>query len=354
MSTMEVTALPQSAILYLYARKSRVQLDPVYQRASEIWNLDKRQLLIDSILNGFDIPKLYFHKLPKRSSSKHDYAIVDGKQRLETIWKFIDGAFPLADDFEYFKDSSVKASGLTYAELSKEHPDLKISFDSYTLSVIAIETDDTEMIEEMFSRLNEAVPLSAAEKRNALPGPIPTAIRHISKHKFFTKKLPFKNQRYRHFDTAAKFLCAQRADKVVDTKKVYLDNFVREFQSKPKTSKLAFVPSTERILKAMTNVFVDADPLLRSVGMVSIYYHLFRRAYSEGWIREISRARLTKFEKMRADNRLAAENNFDRADYDLVEFERYQQSPNDGYAIRFRLKTLLSKAFDRQVSTDDL
>jgi hypothetical protein len=74
----------------------------------------------------------------------------------------------------------------------------------------------------------EAVPLSAAEKRNALPGPLPAEIRTVAKRDFFLKNLPFTNSRYRHFDLAAKFLLTEEVEKITDTKKVYLDAFVRK------------------------------------------------------------------------------------------------------------------------------
>lgn len=58
----------------------------------------------------------------------------------------------------------------------------------------------------MFSRLNEAVALNAAEKRNALGGPAPKAIRRVAMFPFFTKKLNISNKQYQHRDLAAKFL----------------------------------------------------------------------------------------------------------------------------------------------------
>ncbi len=67
-------------------------------------------------------------------------------------------------DFDYLADSKVKAGGLTYQDLATEYPKIKIRFDSYILPVILVETEDNDLIEEMFSRLNEAVPLNAAEK----------------------------------------------------------------------------------------------------------------------------------------------------------------------------------------------
>jgi len=53
---------------------------------------------------------------------------------------------------------------MTYAELGKAYPDLKVQFDSFQLTTVCIETDELEMIEEMFSRLNESAPLTAPEK----------------------------------------------------------------------------------------------------------------------------------------------------------------------------------------------
>ena len=150
--------------------RDRIQINPLYQRLSNIWAMDNRQLLIDTVLNDFDIPKLYLHKFnePLRKGGKnYDYAIIDGKQRLETMWAFIDGSIALAEDFQYFKDSTVKAGNMKYSELGREYPDLKVQFDSFQLTAVCVETDELELIEEMFSRLNEAAPLPLL--RNEMP-----------------------------------------------------------------------------------------------------------------------------------------------------------------------------------------
>src|SRR6266404_3935467 len=157
----EITELRSRTVWSLYRMRDRIQLDPDYQRMSDIWTTDKRQGLVDTILNDFDIPKLYLHKFSsplKKGHQSYDYAIIDGKQRLETMWAFIDGNIALAADFEFLKYSKVKAGNMTYAELGREYPDLKVQFDSFQLTAICVETDELEMIEEMFSRLNEAAP----------------------------------------------------------------------------------------------------------------------------------------------------------------------------------------------------
>ncbi len=105
---------------------------------------------------------------------------------------------------------------MTYAELGRAYPRLKAELDSRRLSVITIQTEDPELIEEMFSRLNEAVPLSAAEKRNALRGPLPPRIRELSEDRLFVHNLPFGNSRYRHFDVACKFLYLTHSGRIVD------------------------------------------------------------------------------------------------------------------------------------------
>ena len=79
------------SILGVYSDREEIELEPDYQRIGGIWTREKRQLLIDSVLNGFDIPKFYFHMfMPPitKAGKKHRYAIIDGKQRLQAIWDF--------------------------------------------------------------------------------------------------------------------------------------------------------------------------------------------------------------------------------------------------------------------------
>jgi hypothetical protein len=88
--------------------------------------------------------------------------------------------------------------------------------------------------------------------------------------------------------------------------------------------------------------------------MVSVYYHLFRLARIDGWISQITRKKLVAFNKLRADNRKVAENDLTKAEYNLLEFDRYTQSPNDAGAIKFRLRVLMETAFNIKVQTDAL
>lgn len=342
MSDFEVSMLIQNNVQSLYLMRDSVWIDPPYQRVSDIWSLEKRQLLIDSILNGFDIPKMYFHVLaPPRKIEKsfRKYAIIDGKQRLDAVWDFIDGGFALADDFEFLHDNTIEAGGLTYRDLAEKYPNLRARFDATQLSVVVVRTSDIELIEDMFSRLNEAVPLNAPEKRNAFGGEMPPAIRKLAGHEFFTKKLPFEDRRYKHRDMATKFLLIEFADKVVDTKKAYLDAFVKDWASEKRTALEAnnLCDAVSVHLDRMCRIFTDADALLRSIGTTILMFHMFRLLDKTKCVSQIRREHFRAFDDARTENRQLAADDLSAASYELLEFEKYVQSPNDAFATRLRL-----------------
>lgn len=347
MSFIETHQILQTAILKIYSEKEDIIVNPEYQRNGDIWSLEKRQLLIDSILNEYDIPKLYFHKLSKeeRAINGKEYSIIDGRQRLETIWRFIDGEFTLAEDFEYLKDKTIKAGGLTYGDLAKKYPKLKIKFDSISLPIIAIVTDDLELIEDMFSRLNEAVPLNAAEKRNAIGGTVAKLITKTSNHKFFRENVNFSNKRYQHKEMAGKllFLIHSLTEKgmIIDTKKVYLDDFVKSNKNKTERHFISLTKEVNEIINEMCKIFTKKDILLRAQGTLPVYFLLIRHFLDRGKISKFTRNHLVQFRNKLDKNRKAAEIDIASAEFELLEFERLsQQGTNDANSIKTRLEIL--------------
>lgn len=350
MPYIETNAVPQSTILKIFSERDEIIVAPDYQRNGDIWGLEKRQLLIDSILNEYDIPKIYFHRLSRdeRITSGKEYAIIDGRQRLETIWKFIDGDFALAKDFRYLKDPRVNAGGFTYEDLAKNYPKLKIKFDSISLPIISISTDDLELIEDMFSRLNEAVPLNAAEKRNALGGAMAKLITNLATHKFFKDNVSFSNKRYQHKEAAAKMLfliysLTTGKKKIVDTKKIYLDEFVKSHKS-PKDKLLQRLEQdASSILADMTKLFIKRDPLLKAQGTLPVYFLLIRSYKEKQELSEFSRKMLVEFRERLETNRAKAEEDISSAEFDLLEYDRLsQQGTNDASSISTRLEILES------------
>jgi hypothetical protein len=337
-----------STILRLNSEKELIDIDPEYQRQGGVWNVEKKQLLIDSILNDYDIPKLYFHKLTpqqkKDSGKDFDFAIIDGRQRIETIWEFIDGQLTLDPEFEYLADPKVQAGGLTYQDLATEYPKIKIRFDSYILPVILVETEDIDLIEEMFSRLNEAVPLNAAEKRNALGGPMAKAIRDLSTNEFFTDRVKFGNGRYQHREIAARMLyiefSLQTSERVPDTKKPYLDKMVIDFREENLDTSV-IEASVMAVVNQMNSIFISSDSLLRAQSAISVYYMLFRQAIEKEKIQNISRRKLFDFYNKVNENRTIAEEDITKASFEYLEFDRLsQQGTNDASNIRERTRIM--------------
>ncbi len=82
--------------------RDEFNLEAPYQRGS-VWTLTQRQNLIRSILIGIPIGSVV---IAKNEHADQYYRIVDGKQRVETILKFVDGEFAVPT---YWLDRNVPA-----------------------------------------------------------------------------------------------------------------------------------------------------------------------------------------------------------------------------------------------------
>ncbi len=344
MSYLDTFPVQHSTIMRLYSEKDEIKLDPDYQRMGGVWTLEKKQLLMDSILNDYDIPKIYLHAFSRdqKRADGYAYAVIDGRQRLEAIWQFIEGKYALSEDFIYQDDASIKLSKLGYSDIAQTYPKIKIKFDSFVLPVVGVDTDDNELIEDMFSRLNEAVPLNAAEKRNSLGGDCVAAIREVALHEFFTRCVAFGNKRYQHREVAARLLFVEEnlfsAGKLIDTKKEYLDALARNYHSNRGTEVQSFRASVFEVLDFMSGLFLERDELLRAQGNMVLYYLLSKSVLASNAQAKLSRQRLYDFREEVRNNRIRAEENYADASFELLEFDRMsQQGTNDSSNIRERL-----------------
>ncbi|MGH2547954.1 MAG: DUF262 domain-containing protein, partial [Thermomicrobiales bacterium] len=98
------SSLQQASIadfLTWYRRKELV-LNPTFQRRS-VWSLDARSYLIDTILLGYSIPKIYLRTKIDTKTQLSVRDVVDGQQRLNAIIDFADNKLTLnkrSRDFE--------------------------------------------------------------------------------------------------------------------------------------------------------------------------------------------------------------------------------------------------------------
>lgn len=348
---LKVSPFEPKTLVWWKNRRSQIDMNPSYQRRGRLWSDSDKAYLIDSIINGFDVPKLYVadftwgdsplnvHRLP--------YAIIDGKQRFEAIFDFFDGRITLNDDFVFIGNPALKIGGLGYKDLQENFPDLAEVFDNYSLSVMSVFSISEELIDDLFVRLNRSKPLTGAEIRNAMAGPAPKVIRRIAQHEFFITNVCFSVKRGADLNAASKALMFEFDGKLMETKKRNLDEFVR-FRAREKSDQLELAARRViDVLEEMAMVFLPKDRLLSSAGIFPVYYWLIRDLDK----RRLSALRefLVRFEEARTDNRRwLSENPQDRhIDQELVQFESYSRSPNDAASYEGRYRILRERFLKR-------
>ena len=336
-------------VLELYRQLPVIDLDPPYQRLS-VWDLEKQQRFIDSVINGVDTPKLYFHDVSRNEGKplQYRFSVIDGKQRLLALQAFIQNKIALPADFIYYDNEAYKAAELTYSQLLSDYPLLRARFDGYSVPVVVVDATDDEIIEELFWRLNIQVPLSAPERRNAFGGPLPLLIRKIARTPFFRESVSLNNKRYQHLDLAAKFLYICHADGVVDTKKAILDSFVNNFKRARKKHEDLASPEllarleerTMHVLQQEHEFFGVANSLLSSVSRNTLYFHVFRRCNALNSCVPFTLEMLEAFNahvtmaRRKSQSRLeGSDEALEEWENELVWFDREKQSPNDRGAI---------------------
>ncbi len=77
---------------YRLYREQAVFVNRRYQRKL-VWTESEKARLIESILSGFPIPLILLAERP-RTEGAGKYEIIDGVQRLNAIFSFIENAFP--------------------------------------------------------------------------------------------------------------------------------------------------------------------------------------------------------------------------------------------------------------------
>jgi hypothetical protein len=197
--TKSSNRLPISWLYYLHTG-GRLDLSPeAYQRGS-VWTLSQRQLLIDSILFGIDIPKFYLRRVVDRQPI--EYEVVDGQQRLRSFFSFMNNEFGLADDSDPLEQEEL--AGKRWASLSTE---LQLRFSNTNLDVVEFDENySQDAIEEMFLRLQNGTPLNTPEKRRAIPGTMRTVVAELAAHDFFPKHCGFTDKRFAFEDSVAKLV----------------------------------------------------------------------------------------------------------------------------------------------------
>ena len=104
---MEMTpsTLPVKDILELRTNKM-LTVNPEYQRGA-VWSAAQKKKLIDSVLRGYPIPLIYLHhiKTSVAGMQREDLEVIDGQQRINSLYEFKEGPFKLFDPIRDDKEA---------------------------------------------------------------------------------------------------------------------------------------------------------------------------------------------------------------------------------------------------------
>ncbi|GAO29925.1 DUF262 domain-containing protein [Geofilum rubicundum] len=209
----------------LYKLKDKINEQPTYQRG-EVWNNRKKSILIDSMLRGIDIPKIYLRKL---NTNAHEYEVADGQQRLTAIFKFIENKFSLLNEEEKGLDlNKIDGKNVGGLKFEKLPVDFKKCLNNYEVTIAIIEGATHHEIRTLFGRLQEGDPLVPAEKRNAIISNIGHLIDNYAlNHSFFiSSRIPANRYKRQDFMSHALALISYNNKEPLKAKlllKMYLD-----------------------------------------------------------------------------------------------------------------------------------
>lgn len=330
---MEISKKPWP-ILSMCGFKNRIDTNPDFQRPA-VWGLGQKQLLIDTILRGYDIPKLYWRKVSK---SPEKYEVVDGQQRLRTIFEFHAGQFSLAKDADDI--DGVVVAKMHYADLPE---DLRLGFDNYALDVIVLSDTSEDEVREMFLRLQNGTTLKAQEKRNAMPGKMRTFIKDLAQHAFFSR-CNFANSRFTHDLVAAQMTAIELNGGPCHVRNSNLNAMYEEYVDFD--ASCAKARKIRRVLEYLAQAFTEKTPELERYSVVSLYAlvsHCSEKYVMQGR-QDALRTWFIDFETVRAvQNSMSADN----CDPELLAYkERTSHSTDAQDSIQWRHEFLLRKFFE--------
>ena len=143
-------------------KSGHLKLSPGFQRKS-VWKISQRRKLIDSIIQGYPLPSIFFYKREERGEIYYD--VIDGKQRLESIFFFI-GALKRNSYEARVKlpgeENTIQLGWKKIKKMEKQH-----LINGYKIQTTEVEGGISDVI-DLFVRINSTgSALSKSEQRHA-------------------------------------------------------------------------------------------------------------------------------------------------------------------------------------------
>ena len=154
-----------------WTKQNSLNLSPDFQRRP-VWKLGAKSYLIDTIVRGYPIPIIFLReKRPNLKTLKQAREVIDGQQRLRTIFSFIDPTLvenynAQKDDFLVQKSHNPEIADKKFHELPDYVKEQILNY-QFSVHVLPSDVDDREVI-QIFRRMNSTgYKLNSQELRNS-------------------------------------------------------------------------------------------------------------------------------------------------------------------------------------------
>lgn len=264
----------------MYDEKETLSFNHPIQRQSAQWDNEQQSLLIHSMLANFPVPAVYVHKtesieVDAKGKHSYTYSVLDGKQRMTTVFSFINGEYALSEDIPdvEIEDVTYEIAGKYFEDLDE---DVQQEILRFRFNIQAFEDVTAEMIEDIFFRLNNSTPLTKSQKARPLMGVENSIfINDILAGRFFTEKCTFSKMQLKRSDDMCTLLQGMMlldnkyrdydfssisADEVMNYSQYIKNNYPDECKDRLK-----------RIIGFLNNVFYMKDKNLKKVNIPILF-----------------------------------------------------------------------------------
>ncbi|KAF8609059.1 hypothetical protein BDV93DRAFT_519081 [Ceratobasidium sp. AG-I] len=250
--------------MYTQIQEGLISLEADYQR-DVVWNDAKQSGLIDSVYRDYFVPPVLFavHDIDGEKVK----VCIDGKQRLTSIQRFMDGHIPFKVDGKswYYCRKGTRATGKLIPEGFKKQ------FAAKQLLCVEFHGLSDAIERDIFQRVQLGMALNEAEKQKAISSPTVTWMRELVARYFegddgITQHLPVNTKRSKDFQCFAQYVYMANALPNFDMPlAAKLTKFLKEQDHR----KPAFKKAVEKAMEELSELVQDED-LVKMIGVSPI------------------------------------------------------------------------------------
>lgn len=310
---------------------------PGFQR-NYVWDIKRASKLIESIILGLPVPQIFLYE-----ESRNKFLVIDGQQRLMTIYYFIKQRFPrkekrtelrkiyiendgIPDEIlhndEYFSNFRLllpkKSNGqdnifnkLSYKSLG----DYKTQFDLRPLRNIIVRqnypTDDSSSVYEIFNRLNSGgMNLRPQEIRGSLyHSDFMTFVNNLNLNENWRKVIKSPNPDLHMKDVELLFRCLSfmiNGENYTPSLAKFLNNFAQEAKSfnSNKVNNVRILSNNliEKLSSYNSDIyFNDKTGRINTLLLESIFYFIGRKYFDQSQFEDLS-INIENIERLKTDS----------------------------------------------------